>query len=116
MPFERHSQTTKADRATNVAAIRDLEGCITLLGPVQLCWSLSLTPPQASVSLKIFGTTIASGTISESSPCLDIDAKFGIGEAHLSVCLDIPGRRITAKGKASAFGESVSFELTLVQW
>jgi len=97
-----------ANAAEIHASVAGLEnaigGCFGFLSVFQICAQVDVANLSATIELKAFGNTIASGTISAAHPCLAINVGktiAGVGvEANLNVCLDISGRAITVDGKA----------------
>ncbi|QDU08671.1 hypothetical protein [Gimesia aquarii] len=98
-----------------LGAATDLSGCVSLIGPLQVCWELSTSNMQATVMLKILGATIATGTISKEHPCVMLSGGNDMAKAELKLCL-VDLSKIVLSGKACAFETCKSFEIVLVSW
>jgi hypothetical protein len=121
--FTRDSRTgSEIASKKNAVLTRDIGGCTKLVGFVEVCWDVNIAAPSASVSLKILGQTVVSGEINGSTPCIRLQGSFGLGppdpsgHADINVCLDVEGRKITAKGEACAFGDCTDIDVVLLQW
>lgn len=106
---------TTTGRNIPLGVATDLSGCLSLIGPLKVCWDLSISNMQATVKLEILGSTIASGTISKDHPCVILSGGNQLAKAELKLCL-VDLSKIVLSGKACAFGTCKSFELTLVSW
>lgn len=82
----------------------EVKGCYGFLKFIEVCVSADPSSLTASVEVKIFGDTVAKGTISAAHPCLKVDVHphaGGIGvKLEVEICLDIAGKRVTIDGKA----------------
>ena len=96
---------------------RDVNGCYSIIGPVEICWALNVSEPSASISLKIFGNEIISGEVNADSPCLSLEGDVGLASADIDICLDVAGKKITAAGEAcAAIVGCTEFDVTLIGW
>lgn len=82
----------------------EIKSCFGILKVIEICVAVDTSALTAKVSVKVFGDTVASGTISATHPCLKVDVHphaAGIGvKLEVEICLDIPGKKVTVDGKA----------------
>ncbi|MFB2983686.1 hypothetical protein [Microseira sp. BLCC-F43] len=99
------------------AAAVDVAGCLSLIGPIQLCYDVNVSVPKAFVALKVFGATVLSGEISPAKPCISFKGSAGVAKFDLAVCLKLAQKKITLSGKACVvFGGCKSFNITIFSW
>ncbi len=74
-------------------------GCVSF-GPFKLCANVELLPPSAKVTMSYNGNEVAVCQLDASHT--ECNAKYGNSNAKIDVTvkLDIPGKKITATGKA----------------
>lgn len=100
-----------------LAAAIHLSGCVSLIGPIQVCYDVNTSTPSAVISLKVAGTTVFSGQINPSKPCVSFKGSVGVAKFDLAVCLKVAEKRITLSGKACVvFAGCKSFNITLIKW
>jgi hypothetical protein len=110
-------QTANGSEAVHSGILRDISGCVSIFGPIQVCYDLNLSTPSAAISLKVGGITVVSGEISPEHPCLTLKGDYHIAKWDLNVCLRVPEQRITLEGKAClSFKGCKSFNITLFHW
>ncbi|HEY0602299.1 MAG TPA: hypothetical protein VGD58_05265 [Herpetosiphonaceae bacterium] len=99
------------------AIVRDISGCVALIGPLQVCWDLNLSIPSAVISLKVGPVTVISGEISPAHPCLTFKGSYGVAKWDLNICLRIPQKSLTLSGSACAtFVGCKMFNIVLFRW
>lgn len=116
IPYATDLAATPAPEA-RLDIIRDISGCVALIGPVQVCYSLNVSIPSAAISLKVGPVTVISAEISPEHPCVTLNGSYGVAKWDLNICLRIPQKRITLEGKACVkILGCKSFNITLVHW
>lgn len=104
-------------KVADTAVVRDISGCVSILGPIQVCYDLNTSIPSAAISLKVGGVTVISGEINPDNPCLTFKGNYGIAKWDLNICLRLPDKKITLEGKACVtFLGCKSFNITIFHW
>lgn len=97
--------------------LRDISGCVSLIGPISICYDLNLSIPSAAISLKVGPVTVISGEIDPENPCLSLSGSYGIAKWKLAICLRLAQKAITLEGQACAtFSGCRNFNITLIHW
>ena len=60
-------------------------GCFTIIGPVQICWSVSGS--NIKVCLRLAGLDIICQTINPQNPCVKLEGNVFCAKASVEVCL-----------------------------
>ncbi|MEH1925443.1 hypothetical protein [Nostoc sp.] len=109
--------TTDIQPPVNVGTLTDISGCVSIFGPLQICYDLNLSTPSAAITLKVAGITIITGEISPAHPCLTLKGNYSVAKWDLNVCLRVAEKRITLEGSACVtFSGCKSFNITLFHW
>ena len=109
--------TTDIQPPVSTGTLTDISGCVSILGPLQICYDLNLSTPSAAITLKVAGITVVTGEISPAHPCLTLKGNYSVAKWDLNVCLRVAEKRITLEGSACVtFLGCKSFNITLFHW
>jgi hypothetical protein len=99
------AQAVQVQQPNSFAALEaQAQACYSFLKFIEVCAKVDPNTLTATIEVKVFGDTVASGTLSAANPCLNVNVHphaAGIDvKLEVSICLDIPGKNVTISGKA----------------
>lgn len=96
---------------------QSISGCLSLIGPVKLCYDIDISVPSVSACLEVAGVKVVCGELSPAHPCLHVSGNYGVAKWDLNLCIDIAKKQLTLKGKACVmFLGCKSFDVVVFSW
>lgn len=101
----------------------DLSGCVSILGPLQVCYAADLSALNFTVTVKAASISLAHSELNTENSAIDFEGSFllGQGKYQLVITLDLPGKRLKVKGTVSikqldGSKKSKSVDFVLFTW
>ena len=87
-----------------MASAAEISACYKFLSVIEICAYVDPSALSAKIEVKVLGTTVFTGEISQAHPCLSLKIDPHVGpvgvDLKLDICMDLSSRCITASGHA----------------
>lgn len=107
MPVQSHNENILAHLDDSLSArVSSPNGCISILGPIQVCYTFSTS--DVKICINLAGVDLGCATITTDKPCVKIGGSVGIASAEVEACFDFSSLELILTAKYCVFGSCKS--------